>query len=183
MKDLNNEPPAVGEVLKPTPGPWDVYEDRGWWHVARNPSAEYVGIENYNDIATMHFDISMVQGEQEKVQEANARLFTASCNSYQKHFPADPVTAAESDELGNVLAQNQSLRALVGELAEGLALVKQLEEIKDKQISVVGRRKSKFGIAINKDVEALEYQSLDLEAGEITDQIDSLLAKAKEAGL
>ena len=179
----NNEAPAVGEVLKPTPGPWDVYEDRGWWHVARNPSAEYVGFENYNDIATMHFDISMVQGEQEKVQEANARLFTASCNSYQKHFPADPVTAAESDELGNVLAQNQSLRALVGELAEGLALVEKLEEIKNRQASAVGRRRTKRGIAVDKDEEALLYQALDIKAGEITDQIAVLIAKAKEAGL
>ena len=116
MNEQNETAPAVGEVLVPTPGPCDAYEDGGWWHVARNESAEYVGIGNYNDIATMYFD--MVQGEQKEVQEANARLFVASCNSYQKHFPDDPVTAAESDELGKTLAENQALRALVAELAE-----------------------------------------------------------------
>ena len=83
-------------------------------------------------------------------------------------------------ELLRVSTENAALRALVGELGDGLALFEKLEEIKDRQASAVGRRGTKRGIAIDKDEKALFYQALDIEAGKITDQIATLIARAKE---
>lgn len=88
-------------------------------------------------------------------------------------------TEACEPELLRLAQENQALKEKNKRLVDGLELVKKMEEVKDKQLSCVGRRGTKRGILIGKDQEAVEYQSLDIEAGEIEKQASAIIAEAK----
>jgi hypothetical protein len=118
MNEQNKTAPAVGEVLVPTPGPWQWASN---WHCPGNLKGASIWYHYESGINPRIGDVSATSPGSQEICVANARLIVASCNSYQKHFSADPVTAAESDELGKTLAENAAIRALVAELAEGLS--------------------------------------------------------------
>lgn len=101
-----------------------------------------------------------------------------------------PIAGPIDEEAENILiprvvqlsAQNQSLRALVGELADGLRMVESVSNLRLNQ-KEVERQRGSWGIHGDKDEQAIQYRNMGAEADVLEEKAKALIAKAKEAGL
>jgi hypothetical protein len=74
-----------------TPGPWFVKEVPG------------IGTGIFGWRGTLAVPVAQVHSPFADVQEANARLIAAACNSYDKHCGKRAIECAEGDLLGELL--------------------------------------------------------------------------------